>query len=149
VARFRRIVHPTDFSPASRPAFRKALALAKENRAALLLLHVLPAIPIVADEYISANAYVEMLRGHRAQGQKQVERLVRRVKAAGVRATGTVLEFGGIAEQIARFAKRQRADLILMGTHGHGILARVLLGSVAERVLSRAPCPVMTVRARG
>jgi nucleotide-binding universal stress UspA family protein len=47
-----------------------------------------------------------------------------------------------------RFAKRQRADLIVMGTHGHGALAKIVLGSVAERVISQASCPVMTVRGR-
>jgi threonine dehydratase len=67
-------------------------------------------------------------------------------RAAGVKATGTVIENGSVADQIGRFAKRQKADLIGMGTHGHGIIARALLGSVAERVMSRAPCPVMVVR---
>ena len=65
-----------------------------------------------------------------------------------MRATGRILDFGPIAGTIARFAKRQRADLIVMGTHGHGVLAKILLGSVAERVISHAPCPVMTVRGK-
>ena len=149
MARVRRIVHPTDFSPASGPAFKKALELAKENKASLSLLHVLPALPVVGDAYIAPTAYDEMLRAHRAQGEKQMARVVQRARAAGVRASGTVLEAGAIADQIARVAKRQAADLIVMGTHGHGVLARALLGSVAQRVINRASCPVMTVKAKG
>jgi len=148
VARIRRSVHPTDFSPASGPALRKALELAKDNAATLLILHVLPALPVVGDAYIAPTAYDEMLNAQRAQAERSMERLVKRARAAGVRATGTVLDSGAVADQIARFAKRQRADLIVMGTHGHGILARALLGSVAERVINRAPCPVMTVKGR-
>jgi nucleotide-binding universal stress UspA family protein len=148
MARIRRIVHPTDFSPASGPALKKALELAKDSHAPLAILHVLPALPLVGDAYIAPTTYDEMLRAHRAQAEKSMERLVKRARAAGVRVTGTVLESGPVADQIARFAKRQRADLIVMGTHGHGILARVVLGSVAERVISRAPCPVMTIRGK-
>lgn len=148
MARIRRIVHPTDFSSASGPAFKKALELAKDNNATLAIVHVLPALPLVGDAYIAPTTYDEMLRAQRAQAEKSMERLVKRARAAGVRAAGTVLDSGGVADQIARFAKRQRADLIVMGTHGYGIVARVVLGSVAERVISRAPCPVMTVRGR-
>ena len=148
MARIRRIVHPTDFSPASGAAFRKAVELAKENRATLLIVHVLPTLPMVGDAYMAASAYDEMLRAHRLQADKAMDRLVKRARAAGVRVTGHVLDFGPVAESIVRFAKRQRADLIVTGTHGHGVIAKVLLGSVAERVISRAPCPVMTVKGR-
>jgi nucleotide-binding universal stress UspA family protein len=148
MARIRRIIHPTDFSPASSAAFRKAVELAKENRATLPIVHVLPTLPMVGDAYMAASAYDEMLRAHRLQAEKEMDRLLKRARAAGVRSTGHVLDFGPIVESIVRFAKRQRADLIVMGTHGHGVVAKVLLGSVAERVISRAPCPVMTVKAR-
>jgi nucleotide-binding universal stress UspA family protein len=149
MARLRRIVHPTDFSPASGPAFKKAVVLATDNNAALSIVHVLPALPLVGDAYMAPTAYDEMLRAHRAQADKEMARLVKRARAAGVRATGTVLEAGAIADQVARVAKRQAADLIVMGTHGHGILARALLGSVAQRVINRASSPVMTVKAKG
>jgi nucleotide-binding universal stress UspA family protein len=148
MARIRRIVHPTDFSPASGAAFRKAVELAKENRATLLIVHVLPTLPMVGDAYMAASAYDEMLRAHRLQAEKAMDRLMKRARAAGVRVTEHVLDFGPVAESIVRFAKRQRADLIMVGTHGHGVIAKVLLGSVAERVISRAPCPVMTVKGR-
>lgn len=143
---FRRILHPTDFSPASRPAFRKALALAKAGRAQLLIVHVLPILPLVADAYIPATAYVELQRGQRASGQKQLDRLVRRAKDAGVRASGVLLEFGAAADRITRLARARRADVIVMGTHGRTGFTRALLGSIAARVVATATCPVLTVR---
>jgi universal stress protein A len=146
MARLRRIVHPTDFSPASGAAFRKAIALANEDKATLSIIHVLPTLPMVGDAYMAASAYEEMLLAHRRQAETSMSRLLKRARAAGARATGHVLDFGAVSETIVRFARRQRADLIVMGTHGHGALAKVLLGSVAERVISRAPCPVMTLK---
>ena len=143
----KRIVHPTDFSPASTRAFRRAVAMAKDDRAALLILHVLPTLPMVADAYMAASAYDAMLQAHRRQAEQQMQRVVKRARAAGARASGTVVDFGTAADRITAFAKRQRADLIVMGTQGRGLLGRALLGSVAERVISRASCPVMTVRA--
>jgi len=148
MARIRRIVHPTDFSSASLGAFRKAVELAKDNGGTLLILHVLPTLPLVADAYMAASAYDEMLRAQRDAAQKGIDRLVKRARAAGGRATGHIVDVGPVPDTIARFAKRQRADLIVMGTHGHGALAKVFLGSVAERVISRASCPVLTVRGR-
>jgi nucleotide-binding universal stress UspA family protein len=148
MARMRRIVHPTDFSPASAPALKKALELAKDNRAGLSIVHVLPSLPMLPDTYMAATAYEHILSAHRQQAESQMQKAVKRAQAAGVKATGTVVDVGVAADQIVRFAKRQRADMIVMGTHGHGVLARVLLGSVAERVVSRAHCPVLTVRAR-
>lgn len=148
MARMRRIVHPTDFSPASAPAFRKALELAKDSGATLLVVHVLATLPILPDAYIAATTYDDMLQAHRRQAERDMQRVVKRAQTAGVKATGTVVDVGVAPEQIVRFAKRQAADVIVMGTHGHGALARAVLGSVAERVLARAHCPVLTVRAR-
>ena len=85
---------------------------------------MLPTLPIVGDAYIAAGGYDEMLRGQRAAG-REVDGAAREARAGGRRARhGHVLDFGGGPDAIVRFAKRQRADLIVMGTHGHGVLAR-------------------------
>jgi nucleotide-binding universal stress UspA family protein len=146
--RLRRIVHPTDYSPASAPAFRQALTQAKDDGATLHCYHVLPTLPMVADAYIAASAYDEMLRAHRTQAEKSMEKLVKRARAAGVKAVGTVDNDGSVADRIVRYARRVGADVIVMGTHGHGIIAKALLGSIAERVIARSTCPVTTVRGR-
>jgi nucleotide-binding universal stress UspA family protein len=148
MARTRTILHPSDFSPASRPAFRKALELAKESGAQLLLVHVLPVLPMLPDVYIAASTYNELQRGQRTSAQKQLDRLVRTAKAAGVQASGILLDFGVPAERITRLATSTHADVIVMGTHGRTGLTRALMGSVAARVVASAACPIMTVRAR-
>jgi nucleotide-binding universal stress UspA family protein len=146
--RVRRLLYPTDFSPASAPAFRQAVALARDDKAELLIVHVLtPPVPVVSDAYISPKVYDDLERASRAWGQKQIAAPVARAKRAGARVRGLLLE-GVAADQIVRAARSRRADLIVMGTHGRGGFARLLLGSVAERVIATARCPVLTVRGR-
>jgi nucleotide-binding universal stress UspA family protein len=72
---------------------------------------------------------------------------VAKARKAGVRARALLLE-GVVADRIVRAAKGQRADVIVIGTHGRTGLARFVLGSVADRVVSQAGCPVLTVRGR-
>jgi nucleotide-binding universal stress UspA family protein len=147
--RIRRILHPSDFSPASARAFRYAVEAAKVNRARLVILHVLPpVVPVVGDEYVaSPRVYVDLQRAAREEGERQVKRLVSRAKQAGLRAVG-ILREGTPADGIVRAARGTRAGMIVMGTHGRTGVARLLLGSVATRVIGTAPCPVLTVRAR-
>jgi len=146
----RRILHPTDFSKASAPAFARAIAEARQTRSELLLVHVLaPVIPAVgaSEGYLSPSVYEQMSKSGRAWAQKQMDRLLAKAKAARVRARGMLLE--GVAhEQIVRATKRHRASLIVIGTHGRTGVARFFLGSVAARVAATAPCPVLTVRGR-
>jgi nucleotide-binding universal stress UspA family protein len=144
------VLHPTDFSKASGAALTRAIAEAKQRRSELVLVHVLaPVIPMAGagEGYLAPSVYEQMSKSARAWAQKQMDRLLARAKPARVRARGILLE--GVAhEQIARAAKRQRADLIVMGTHGRTGMARFFLGSVAARVAATAPCPVLTVRGR-
>ena len=145
-----RVLHPTDFSKASGPAFARAVAEARQTRSELLLIHVLaPVIPIGAggEGYISPSAYDQMEKSARAWAQKQMDRLLAKAKAARVRVRGMLMS--GVAhEQIVRTANRQKAGVIIMGTHGRTGVARFFLGSVAARVAATASCPVLTVRGR-
>jgi nucleotide-binding universal stress UspA family protein len=146
----RRVLHPTDFSKASGSAFARAVTEAKDRRSELVLVHVLsPVIPMAGagEAYLAPSVYEQMSKSAKAWAQKQMDRLLAKAKAARVRARGLLLE--GVAhEQIVRAAKRQRADLIVLGTHGRTGVARFFLGSVAARVAATAPCPVLTVRGR-
>jgi nucleotide-binding universal stress UspA family protein len=108
-----------------------------------------PVIPMAGpgEAYISPSTYEEMAASQRAWAQKQMDRLLAKAKTARVKARAMLLE--GVAhEQIVRTAKRQRAGIIVMGTHGRTGVARFFLGSVAARVAATAPCPVLTVRGR-
>ena len=140
------ILHPTDFSPASRRAFNHALALAREPGAELLLVHVLPTVmPMVGEGYMSPKTFDDLQRSMRAQAQKQLDQFLAKAKAARVRARGMLYE-GVAADAIVRAARARRAKLIVMGTHGRTGLTRLFMGSVAERVIGTAHCPVLTVR---
>ena len=146
MARIRRVLYPSDFSPASRAAFPKALELARANRAELLLVHVLSPVPVpVVSEYISPRVLDDLIRSARAAAQRRLDALRARAKKAGVRAIALLAE-GTPFTQIAKAAKVKHADLVVMGTHGRSGLRKLFLGSVAERVVGTAPCPVLTVR---
>lgn len=135
----RTILHATDFSESSRPAFELACALARDYSAALVVTHVVPptqvyapdgiAIPFVAED--AADAHAKLVRLRPSDGKLEIEY--------------RLLE-GDPAEIILKLAKSTSADLIVMGTHGSTGLTRLLVGSVAEAVLRRAHCPVLTVR---
>ena len=142
------ILHPTDFSAASRAAFARAVADARADRAELLLVHVLSAVtPFAGDEYMSPQTYAEVRRSMQGYGQKQLGKLVAKAKAAGARVRGLLLE-GPAADTIVRTARSRRANVIVMGTHGRTGFARLLMGSVAQRVVGTASCPVLTVRGK-
>lgn len=146
--RIRRILHASDFSRASRPAFERAVALAKSARADLTIVHVMvPFVPMIGDGYVSPQVLDDVTRRQRAYADREIAKLVAKARQAGVRATSLVLE-GTPADRIVRAAKSRRADMIVMGTHGRGAVAKFFLGSVAGRVVATAACPVLTVRGR-
>jgi nucleotide-binding universal stress UspA family protein len=144
----RTIFHPTDFSSASRPAFRQAMALAQRLRKPLVIAHVIaPPMVMFGDAYVPATVYDDLERAMRASAQKRLDRLVAAARARRIRVSGLLLE--GVAhEQIGRAARARRAEIIVMGTHGWTGVKRLMLGSVASRVLGTAPCPVLAVRGR-
>jgi nucleotide-binding universal stress UspA family protein len=136
----RTILHPTDFSDHSRAAFDLASALARDYGAELVVVHVNRPAPIYApDGIVVAGVPVEEpleLRGKLAQLKPHDPRVKVEYK----------LLDGDPAEQILKAAAAANADLIVLGTHGATGLARLLMGSVAEQVLRKAACPVLTVR---
>jgi len=133
------ILHPTDLSEHSEFAFRLACALARDYGARLVVLHVLPPRMVVygggAVATDSGSALDEM-----KEKLRQLE-----TQAHHVRIESQVME-GDAVDMILRAATETRSELIVMGTHGRTALARLLLGSVAEAVLRKVPCPVLTVR---
>jgi nucleotide-binding universal stress UspA family protein len=148
MSRFRRILHPSDFSRASGAAFRSAMDLARASRGQLTIVHVYtPLIPMMGESYATPQVYDRLLADIRTGAQRQLDRLVAKARKAGVRAKGLLLE-GVPHERIVRAARATRADLVVLGTHGRTGLGRVLLGSVAGRVVALAHCPVLTVRGK-
>lgn len=145
---FRKVLFGTDFSPASRPAFQVALTLCRQNRARLLIAHAVPSVGILDIE----GRFLPRIRGEietavRASAEKRLGVLVARARKSHVKAEGLLLS-GFEDEALTRAARRERADLLVIGTHGRSGIERSLLGSVASKVIGTAPCPVLTVRAR-
>jgi nucleotide-binding universal stress UspA family protein len=143
-----RILYASDFSRASGAAFTRAVALARRDRAELVVAHVMnPPIPMMGDGYVAPSTWDAIVRGYRKVSQKKLDALVAKARKAGARARGLLLE-GVPADRIIRAARARHAGLIVVGTHGRTGIARFVLGSVAGRIVAGATCPVLTVRGK-
>jgi nucleotide-binding universal stress UspA family protein len=145
---FRKILVPIDFSEHSRHAVQVAAELAKACGASLTLLHayVIPAYALPEGfVFASAQAVAELMQ----QSQDALDRMKLVALAAGATQVELLLAEGAAFTEIVRVAAEKQHDLIVMGTHGRTGLAHAFLGSVAEKVVRRAPCAVLTVRLPG
>ena len=142
--RLKTILVPTDFSECSNAAVRYGCALAEAFGATLHLLNVVqdPYTMPWATEGFGAPLG-DLLADWEAQAR---QRLVESVPTAGAAKTVVKTQVGSPHREIVRYAAQHEIDLIVLGTHGRGPLGHMLLGSVAERVVRTAPCPVLTVR---
>jgi nucleotide-binding universal stress UspA family protein len=126
-----KILYPTDFSSCSNQAYFHALALAEIHGASLTILHV----------YVPGFNSAEL--GSRDSCREQLEQI--RPADAAIRVQHLLLD-GDPAREIVRHAREGGIDLIVMGTHGRRGLERLLMGSVAEKVIRAAPCSVLVVK---
>jgi nucleotide-binding universal stress UspA family protein len=142
-----RILAPTDFSKHSDNALRYAAAFAEKFGAEIILLHVVQDLSwFVPEAVLVAGAMpATPIEQFVAAARTALQRVVDGLNLPGVAVRPEVVE-GVPFDAIVRFAKDKEVDLIVMGTHGHTGLAHLLLGSVAEKVVRKAPCPVLTVR---
>lgn len=145
MSRIRRVLFASDFSPASKPAFRKALEVTAALHAELILMHAMPIVLPFPGTYMTQGAWNAVRLGAIADAEQELTGLKRAARKAGLKATMKIVE-GFPAPEIVRVAKAARAGLIVMGTHGRTGWKQVVMGSVALRVVASAPCPVMTVR---
>ena len=140
---FKQILVPTDFSNGARLAVDYALELARRLCAAVHIVHVVED-PNVAGLFTEAYIDMELVRKERrCDARHRMNGLLGQL--SGPRITDEIAA-GRVAETLAGIAADRSVDLIVMGTHGRTGLAHVLIGSVAERVIRIAGCPVLTVR---
>ena len=140
----KRILVPIDFSDDAEHALRLAIGLLKHDDAIVLLLHVVEEQSYASDLALTSPPEpVEKQIAQRAE--VAVRALAERLVPAGVR-TATRVVIGRPAGEIVRVAGDEKADLIVMGTLGLTGLQHLLVGSVTEKVVRTAPCPVLTVR---
>ncbi|MDE0207537.1 MAG: universal stress protein [Candidatus Tectomicrobia bacterium] len=135
-----KILVPVDFSDDSDHALDYAIDLAQQFQSVLALIHVIHMhLPHVVEA-----SYPNIMEYMRTEAEAQINRRRQRAKGAGMRASA-IVEPGMPATRIIEVAWDQDVDLIVMGTHGRSGLHRILLGSVAERVVGLSHCPVLTV----
>ena len=146
----RRILYATDFSKASARALDEAIRLAKQNHAELLVVHVIePAGQYAAGEdFAGAELYMKMEEAAEQDAQRSMQKLMRKLKQARVNAKSLLLKGLGAHEQIVKAAKSRKANMIVIGTHGRTGLSKLVMGSVAGKVVSLASCPVVVVRGK-
>jgi len=145
---FKRVLAPTDFSESSEEALRQACWLAERFGAELHILHVLTEIvPTGPDPLMMPVMPPQFYQDDENKAQKALEEVVKPSweKPASVK---TAVRWGSAAEAIVDYASEQGIDLIVISTHGRTGLSHILLGSVAERIVREAPCPVLTIRRR-
>lgn len=146
---YKRILVPVDGSATSRRGLRAAIRLAKSQRARLVILNVVDAMPVFTSLEGTSAYDPGILDALRKGGRKILARAGAEARKAGIRAKTVLAEniAGRVADLIVRQAKRQRSDLIVIGTHGRRGLTRMVMGSDAEVVVRYAPVPVLLIRA--
>jgi nucleotide-binding universal stress UspA family protein len=142
---FEKILVPLDFAPHSGEAIQRACDVALHYDATLTLVHVHEPI-----DYALPEGYVlytpDQLARMNAEFENRLLAAQREVAALGVSRVDFRLLHGPAAIEVVELARTENFDLIVMGTHGRTGIRHVLMGSVAERVLRTAPCPVLTVK---
>jgi nucleotide-binding universal stress UspA family protein len=149
------ILVPVDFSPCSKAALQYAVQIAERLDAAVEVLHVWePPVCLGLDSgevlfQLTTNDGLPLSELIRTHARKELDRLIAETQSrSSVKLSGR-LEVGNIGDTVAEIAKTDQYDLVVMGTHGRRGLSRVLMGSIAEKVVRHANCPVITYRAPG
>ncbi len=146
---YRRILVATDASPLARKAEQAAIGLAASIGAALVAVHVVPDYPL---SYFKGTATVSPEEVARvedegcARGQGVVDAVVAAAAAAGVSASGILTRSDHVAEAVLAAARKHGCDLIVMASHGHRGVRRMLLGSETAKVLTLSQIPVLVLR---
>jgi nucleotide-binding universal stress UspA family protein len=142
---FRKILCPTDFSEPAETALAAAVELATHFKATVHLVHVVPVLPATQENPNYTFQVPEYEAALHAEALHKLDAMVTRLSAAGVPAERTVGN-GEAGREIVRAAAESGADVIVIATHGETGWRHAIFGSVAERVVRLAPCPVLTIR---
>ena len=143
--KIKQILCPIDFSEFSLSAYRHSLSLAEHYQAKLVAQHIVELWRYPAGDFAaSAGVYEEYSQALRESGKKQLQEFVENHTHDEIQPE-RVVQIGVAADSILSFAQLQNADVIVMGTHGRRGFDRLMLGSVTDRVMRRAPCPVLAV----
>lgn len=142
---FNKILVPVDFSEYTDDILSYAVAIARRFDSSIHLIHVIPTMDYFTpyESFMAATYTEEMQKGLEGEIEKQLDEVASKIAGTPVtKATRT----GSAFIEIIAYADSVRAELIVMGTHGRGGLEHILMGSVAEKVVRKSSCPVLTIR---
>jgi nucleotide-binding universal stress UspA family protein len=144
---FKKILCPVDFSEFTQDVINYAVDLAKKYGAELHVMHVVPNMTYFTpyESFLTPENLVVIEKNIQDEVEKKFTRLLKHDDVPTKTATRTGTPF----VEIIDYAKTESIDLIVMGTHGHSGLEHILIGNVAEKVVRKSPCPVMTIRPKG
>lgn len=145
--KIKKILYPTDFSAYAAHAFPYVIDFAKKFRAHVTIIHVL----LPPSYTFSFEFPVDWSKIHKDMNEAaefQISRVEKKLKKEKIK-TGTIIEIGTPFTEIVQTAKELEIDLIIMATHGQGVVRHMLLGSTTEKVVRKAPCPALVIRHPG
>lgn len=146
--KLKKVLVPTDFSDSARHAFSYGVSFAREYKAELVLLHVVENLTVGYASDLFPVPMAEVFQEISGYAKTELAKLAEEAKQKGV-AVSDVVAQGKPSAEIIRYAAENGVDMIVLGTHGKGMLDQALFGSTTERVVRRSPCPVLTVRMAG
>ena len=139
----KRILVPTDFSESAKHALTYGVSFAREYKAELILVHVVETLTVGYASDLFPVPMAEVFDEISGYAKTEIGKLAAEIRQKEVSVREMVLQ-GKPSAEIVRIAKEEGVDIIVLGTHGKGMLDQALFGSTAERVIRKAPCPVLT-----
>ena len=146
--KLKKVLLPTDFSDSARHALTYGVSFAKEYGAELVLLHVVENLTVGYASDLFPVPMAEVFQEISGYAKTELAKLGEEARSRGLTVREEVVQ-GKPSAEIIRFASENEIDMIVLGTHGKGMLDQALFGSTTERVVRRSPCPVLTVRPAG
>ena len=146
--KLKKVLVPTDFSDSARHAFSYGVSFAVEYHAELVLLHVVENLTVGYASDLFPVPMAEVFQEISGYARTELHKLAEEARQRGVAVSELVVQ-GKPSAEIIRHAADNGVDMIVLGTHGKGMLDQALFGSTTERVVRRAPCPVLSVHMAG
>ncbi len=144
----KQIIAPTDFSEPAGQGLQAAIEMASKFDARLMLIHVVDTVPTISGTHLMSGANaVQMQEQMQDNARKHIENLIRSEVPEQIPCEYKIVS-GKPADEIIRLCQEASADLIVIATHGYSGMERFIFGSVAERVMRKAECPVLSIRPR-
>jgi nucleotide-binding universal stress UspA family protein len=144
----KKVLAPTDFSESAKHALKYAASFGQEYKAEIVLLHVVETVAVGYASDLFPVPMAEVFQEISGYARTELGKLAEGLRAKGLAVRELVAQ-GKPATEILRVAKEEDVDMIVLGTHGKGVLDQALFGSTTERVVRKAPCPVLTCGVAG